>query len=243
MEAGVAEAEHAAVGGHQPVALAVGGGGHAHHGPVEAQGAGGPVEAGVAEAEDAAVRGHQPVAATVGGGGGPDHRPVEAAGGALEGRRAAEGRGRTVVIGQPATARGGGGDPDHGGSRRHGMGRRSTGRHGTGGGGPGGRGRDGGDGRRGCRSGPGTGTRGVGHRQDGDHGDDSEDGGGGDGGPGPPESSRPVVGCGVHEPWLPQSAAGAPDRPHVRSWSIGRAVADLEQNREIVHGTRGGRSH
>ena len=53
--------------GHQPVALAVGGGGHAHDRLVEGQGAGGAVEGGVAEGEDAAVAGHQPVALAVGG--------------------------------------------------------------------------------------------------------------------------------------------------------------------------------
>src|SRR5207245_933263 len=62
VEAGVAEAEDAAVGGHQPVAPSAGGGGHAHDGPVEGQAARRAVEAGVAEAEDAAVGGHQPVA-------------------------------------------------------------------------------------------------------------------------------------------------------------------------------------
>ncbi len=62
MEAGVAEGEHAAVGGHQPVAVARWGGGHAHHGPVEPEGPGGAPEGGVAEGEHAAVGGHQPVA-------------------------------------------------------------------------------------------------------------------------------------------------------------------------------------
>ena len=69
VEGGVAEGEDAAVGGHQPVAAAVGGGRHGHDGLGEADAPGGPVEAGVAEGEDAAVGGHQPVAAAVGGGG------------------------------------------------------------------------------------------------------------------------------------------------------------------------------
>ena len=69
VEPGVAEGEDAAVGGHQPVAAAVGGGRHAHDGGVEVDVAGGAVEPGVAEGEDAAVGGHQPVAAAVGGGG------------------------------------------------------------------------------------------------------------------------------------------------------------------------------
>ena len=45
VEAGVAEGEDAAVGGHQPVALAVGRGGHAHDGLVEVDAAGRAVEA------------------------------------------------------------------------------------------------------------------------------------------------------------------------------------------------------
>ena len=64
----VAVVEDAAVGGHQPVALAVGGGRHAHDGLVERQVAGRPVEGGVAVVEDPAVGGHQPVALAVRGG-------------------------------------------------------------------------------------------------------------------------------------------------------------------------------
>ena len=77
VEVGVAEGEDAAVGGHLPVAAAVGGGGHAHHRSVQRKGAGRPVEVGVAEGEEAAVGGHLPVAAAVGGGGHAHHRPVE----------------------------------------------------------------------------------------------------------------------------------------------------------------------
>ena len=62
VEPGVAEGEDAAVGRHQPVAAAVGGGRHAHHRLVEPDVPRRPVEAGVAEGEDAAVGGHQPVA-------------------------------------------------------------------------------------------------------------------------------------------------------------------------------------
>ena len=62
VEAGVAEGEDAAVGGHQPVPAAVGGGRHAHHRLGEPEVARRAVEAGVAEGEDAAVGGHQPVA-------------------------------------------------------------------------------------------------------------------------------------------------------------------------------------
>ena len=51
--------------GHQPVAAAVRGGGHAHDRLVEVNGTGGAEEGGVAEAEDAAVGGHKPVAAAV----------------------------------------------------------------------------------------------------------------------------------------------------------------------------------
>src|SRR4029077_663770 len=65
-----AEGEDAAVGGDQPVAAAVGGGGHADDGLVEVEAAGGAVEPGVAEGEDAAVGGDEPVVAP-GGGGGP----------------------------------------------------------------------------------------------------------------------------------------------------------------------------
>ena len=81
------KAEDAPVGGHQPVAPAVGGGGHVHDGSVEVDVAGGAVEGGVAEAEDAAVGGHQPVAPTVGGGGHAHDRSVQVtpAHGAVEG--------------------------------------------------------------------------------------------------------------------------------------------------------------
>ena len=67
MEGGVAVGEDAAVGGHQPVAVAVRGGRHAHHRSVEHEVAGRAVEDGVAVGEDAAVRCHQPVAAVVAG--------------------------------------------------------------------------------------------------------------------------------------------------------------------------------
>ena len=56
VEAGVAEGEDPAVGGHQPVALAVGGRGHAHDGLVEGEATDRPVEAGVTESEDRPVR-------------------------------------------------------------------------------------------------------------------------------------------------------------------------------------------
>ena len=62
-KSGVAEGEDAAVGGHQPVAAPVGGGGHAHDGLGERDVARRAVEARIAEGEDAAVGGHQPVAA------------------------------------------------------------------------------------------------------------------------------------------------------------------------------------
>ena len=74
---GVSEGEDAAVRGHQPVALPVRGGGHAHDGLVEVMATHRPVEPGIAEGEDAAVRRHQPVAAAVGGGRHADHRPVQ----------------------------------------------------------------------------------------------------------------------------------------------------------------------
>src|ERR1035441_3660558 len=54
--------EDAPVAGHQPVALAVRGGGHPDDRLVEDKGAGGTDEAGVTEGEDATVAGHQPVA-------------------------------------------------------------------------------------------------------------------------------------------------------------------------------------
>ncbi len=65
VEGGVAEGEEAAVGGHQPVALAVGRGGHAHHRLVQTHASGRPVEAGVTEGEEAAVGGHLPIALAV----------------------------------------------------------------------------------------------------------------------------------------------------------------------------------
>src|SRR5258706_540625 len=61
-EAGVAEGEDAAVGGHEPVAVAGGRGRHAHDRLVQPQVAGRPGEGGVAEGEDAAVTGDEPVA-------------------------------------------------------------------------------------------------------------------------------------------------------------------------------------
>ena len=62
VEGGVAVVEDAPVGGHEPVAPAVGGGGHGHDGPVEAHAAARAVEGGVAVVEDAPVGGHEPVA-------------------------------------------------------------------------------------------------------------------------------------------------------------------------------------
>jgi hypothetical protein len=62
VEHGVAVVEDAAVGGHQPVAPAVGRGRHPDDGLVEVQAAGRAVERGVAVVEDAAVGRHQPVA-------------------------------------------------------------------------------------------------------------------------------------------------------------------------------------
>ena len=44
VELGVAEGEHPAVGGHQPVPAPVGRGGHADDGLVQVHGPGGPVE-------------------------------------------------------------------------------------------------------------------------------------------------------------------------------------------------------
>src|SRR5450759_5592 len=74
VEGGVAKGENPAVTGHQPVALAVGSRGHAHHRPVQHQATGGAVEVGVPEREDAAVTGHQPVAGLVVGGADSDDR-------------------------------------------------------------------------------------------------------------------------------------------------------------------------
>ncbi len=61
MEAGVAEGEDAAVGGHQPVAAGIGRGRHPHDRAVECHRTGRAVEPGVAEGEDAAVGGRQSV--------------------------------------------------------------------------------------------------------------------------------------------------------------------------------------
>src|SRR5581483_11220117 len=62
LEAGVAEGEDAAVGGHQPVALAGGGRDERLDRGVEPGAAHRAVEPGVAEGEDAAVAGHHVVA-------------------------------------------------------------------------------------------------------------------------------------------------------------------------------------
>ena len=85
-ESGVAVAEHAAVGGHQPVAPAVGRGRHADDGLVQGLTTAGAEEFGVAIAEDTAVRCHQPVAPAVGRGRHADDRLVQglAAAGAEE---------------------------------------------------------------------------------------------------------------------------------------------------------------
>ena len=77
VEGGVAEGEHPAVGGHLPVAAALGGGGDPHDGLVEGLSAHGAVEGGVTEGEEPAVGGHLPVAAAIGGGGDPDDGLVE----------------------------------------------------------------------------------------------------------------------------------------------------------------------
>ena len=84
----VAVGEDAAVGGHQPVAAAVGSHGHADDGLVELNGARRTVEVCVPVREDAAVGGDQPIAAAVGGGRHADDRlvEVEGAGRAHEGR-------------------------------------------------------------------------------------------------------------------------------------------------------------
>src|SRR5664280_1332960 len=77
VELGVAEGEDAAVGGRQPVALAVRSGSHADNRLVEMNGPGRAVELGVAEGEDAAVGGRQPVALAVRSGSHADNRLVE----------------------------------------------------------------------------------------------------------------------------------------------------------------------
>ena len=74
--------------GDEPVALAVGGGGHADDGLVEVHGAGRAVEGGVAEGEDAAVTGDEPVALAVGRGGHADDGLVQV-----------DGAGRAVELG------------------------------------------------------------------------------------------------------------------------------------------------
>src|ERR1700688_4338645 len=66
---GSPEADPPPVRGHQPVAAAVGSGGHAHDRSSQGLTTHGPEEPGVTEGEHPAVRGHQPVAAAVGSGG------------------------------------------------------------------------------------------------------------------------------------------------------------------------------
>ena len=93
--------------GHQPVAAAVGGGGHAHDGLVQRDAAHRAVEGGVTEGEHAAVQGHQPVAPSVGGGGHAHDRSLEDQGaeravepGGPGGEDAAVGRGQPVAPGR-----------------------------------------------------------------------------------------------------------------------------------------------
>ena len=101
----VAVAEDAAVGGHEPVATTVRGGGHAHDGLVEVDAAGAAVELGIAEAEDPPVRGNEPVAAAIRGGRHADDRFVQwfAAHGAVE-LHVAEGEHATVRGHLPVSA-------------------------------------------------------------------------------------------------------------------------------------------
>ena len=106
VEAGVAEGEDAAVGRHQPVALAVGRGGHPHDGLVEVQVAGGAVEAGVAEGEDAPVGRHQPVALAIGRGGHADDGLVEGVPAHASVERGTEGEDAAVGGGQAVAGRG-----------------------------------------------------------------------------------------------------------------------------------------
>ena len=101
VERRVAEAEDAAVGGHHPVALAVGSRGHADDRRVEPQRARRPVEPRVAEAEDATVGGHQPVAVAVGRGGHADDGCVERARERPVVLRRAEGGDRAVGLDLP----------------------------------------------------------------------------------------------------------------------------------------------
>src|SRR5579875_1838141 len=84
-ERGVAEGEDPAVGGHQPVALAARGGGHAHDGPRQVDLLRVPVEGTVAVGEDLAEGGDHGIAHGVGGGGHANHL-------ALGGRRIARRR-------------------------------------------------------------------------------------------------------------------------------------------------------
>ncbi len=103
VERGRAEAEDAPVLGHEPVAVAVGCGSHAHDGLVQMQVARGAEEPGVAVGEDPPVGRHQPVASAIGGGRhaddlrgqrGPGGRPEE---GLAEGEDAAVGRHHAVA--------------------------------------------------------------------------------------------------------------------------------------------------
>ena len=87
VEAGVAVGEDAAVGGDEPVALAVGRGRHADDGLVQVRAAHGAVERGVAVGEHSPIERAQPVALGVrrGGHGHDGTLQGQAAGGALEG--------------------------------------------------------------------------------------------------------------------------------------------------------------
>src|SRR2546421_12303704 len=112
VEAGVTEVEDPTVGGHQPVAVARGGGGHGSDGLVQRDGPGGAVEGGVTEVEDPTVGGSQPVAV---GREGPGADGVDPGVGRRRGGRSRQGGGQ----------RGGGGP---GGRRRGGSGARRRGR-------------------------------------------------------------------------------------------------------------------
>src|ERR1700722_2022170 len=73
----LAQGEHATVRAEEPVPVAVGGGSHAHHRPVQVLAALRAEEGSIAEGEDAAVGGHEPVAAAAGRGRHAHHRLVQ----------------------------------------------------------------------------------------------------------------------------------------------------------------------
>ena len=113
VEGGVTEGEDAAVGGDEPVALAVGRGRHADDRLVEGDGTGRAVEGGVTKGEDAAIGSDKPVALPVLRRGDGDDGVVERPADGAERTSRAEVPHRPLRTGEPVVVRGDAGQRGH----------------------------------------------------------------------------------------------------------------------------------